>query len=848
MPSSNRNLPHIKLDSGPLTEEFRLSGSGGDSSNIQNVGNRSVHGVRLFREFEDALASEDIDRENQGTIVTFVSFEGLRLALTSLESLSPGEQPVLLSVVSDGTAEWANVWIPENRKGFFLDRLQAYIDTADADSPDNANLVDGIRSIRRATLKEIWTDPPEYFPTNPSTPFWWEVWLRRFSGDEIDRFVEATSDLKIQVLAQYLGFNDRSIVLAHASIEQLSQVYSVLDDIAELRRPSETTNSIANMGPVDQQNWADSLMSRLDSAGRHSPAVTILDTGVQQNHPLLSHSLAESDVHVIDPNWSVRPVCGHGTEMAGLALYGDMAGLLTENHPVTLRHRLESVKMLPDLGSNAPTLYGFVTAQAVDRPEIQAPERRRVFLLATTASDEQLIGVSGAAKATLGQPTSWSSMIDILAFGSDFDEPRAGEIQLNRKGPRTPRLFVISAGNIRDFEPIEADHLDRSDLATIEDPAQAWNAITVGAYAGRDSMAGSDSMFEGYVPVAKRGELAPSSRTTVSTSKTAWPFKPEVVADGGNWAISPDKFAMDRPDSLGLLTTKRHPLGAGQFTTTFDTSAATAQVAEIAADILAEYPDLNPETVRALVVHSAEWTDLMRQHFHPSENKEHLRSMVRRYGMGVPDKTRAIKSAANALTLVAEGRIHPYLQKGKSNDATIRGWHVHRLPWPVEELQALGATEARMRVTLSYFVEPNPSRRGWRDRYRYASHGLRFSVQRPDEAYDSFRERVNIRARSEETSQTSRSTESGWLFGVNHQKSPGSLHTDIWTGSAADLANKSSIGIYPIGGWWKERAKLDDSDRGVDYALVVSIETPEVETDLWTPVYQKVTTQTKIET
>ena len=39
----------------------------------------------------------------------------------------------------------------------------------------------------------------------------------------------------------------------------------------------------------------------------------------------------------------------------------------------------------------------------------------------------------------------------------------------------------------------------------------------------------------------------------------------------------------------------------------------------------------------------------------------------------------------------------------------------------------------------------------------------------------------------------------------------------------------------PVTGWWKEQPWRDRSDIGVRYALVVSIETPETETDIWTP-------------
>ena len=56
------------------------------------------------------------------------------------------------------------------------------------------------------------------------------------------------------------------------------------------------------------------------------------------------------------------------------------------------------------------------------------------------------------------------------------------------------------------------------------------------------------------------------------------------------------------------------------------------------------------------------------------------------------------------------------------------------------------------------------------------------------------------------------------------------------------------MAIYPVAGWWKNRRRLDQSDRGVDYSLVVSIESPEVEIDLWTPVAQQISAEVQIET
>jgi hypothetical protein len=211
--------------------------------------------------------------------------------------------------------------------------------------------------------------------------------------------------------------------------------------------------------------------------------------------------------------------------------------------------------------------------------------------------------------------------------------------------------------------------------------------------------------------------------------------------------------------------------------------------------------------------------------------------------MGVPDLLRATRSATDALTLVVEDVIHPFDGQGR-----MREMHLHDLPWPVDALVDLGETPVRLRITLSYFVEPNPARRGWIRRYRYPSHGLRFDVRRPTESNEEFRKRLNQLALAEEERRPiTQSDASEWYFGPA-QRASGSLHTDIWNGTAADLAHRGAVAVYPVTGWWKQRPEHDHSDRGARYALVVSIETPEVDVDIWTPVAAEVGIPIVIET
>lgn len=207
--------------------------------------------------------------------------------------------------------------------------------------------------------------------------------------------------------------------------------------------------------------------------------------------------------------------------------------------------------------------------------------------------------------------------------------------------------------------------------------------------------------------------------------------------------------------------------------------------------------------------------------------------LLKRYGYGVPNLERALYSASNALTLVAEDTIQPYVKNEKKR-VTLNEMKLFRLPWPLQALTTLGNTRVQMRITLSYFVEPNPAESARDKKLRYASHGLRFAVKLPDEELDAFRRRINKAAREEETAEY-REPDSFWTLGPN-LRDRGSIHSDLWQGPASDLARRGYVAVYPVSGWWKDREHLERYNRIARFSLVVSIVTPPTEIDIYTPV------------
>jgi hypothetical protein len=344
----------------------------------------------------------------------------------------------------------------------------------------------------------------------------------------------------------------------------------------------------------------------------------------------------------------------------------------------------------------------------------------------------------------------------------------------------------------------------------------------------------TDPTLRGYTPIAQANQLSPFSTTSCSWDDK-WPIKPEIVMEGGNMAVDGGGFAT-MCDDLSLLSIHHQP--QTQMLSCFNmTSAAASQAANFAAKIQANYPDFWPETVRALMVHSAEWPEPLKKQFARNDTKTEIKKVLRACGYGVPNLERALYSASNSLTLISQAEIQPFEYRDGRN--RTRDMHIYDLPWPSDILLERHDMQVEMRITLSYFVEPGPGEIGWKDRYRYASHALRFDVNSPGEPREVFVRRINAAARAEDEGHPGTSSASDhWVIGQARDR--GSVHSDIWQGTAAQLADSHHIAISPRIGWWRERKHLGKCESRTRYALIVSIYTPEQEVDIYTPVSQQI--------
>lgn len=680
--------------------------------------------------------------------------------------------------------------------------------------PQYRPLIDAIERVGKAAAQQLWTERDDVFPGQQI--LWFEVWLRRGTSEAdraiiLDQFKKLSQGNGLKVGSGIIKLPEHTIVAAYGQGDSFSKDLALLSCIAEIRRGRDYADYFDSLHPKEQAEWAKDCLARMEVSRPDAPYISVLDTGINRAHPLLSHLIPENDNLTINQAWSAADDDEHGTMMAGLCLFGDLTAVLASREKIQLPANLEGVKIVPpplQRGTDEK-LAGAYTAQGIALAETNAPKRKRVWCIATTMKEPND-----------PTPTSWSAQMDALACGLDNE----GQVR---------RVLCLSAGNIPQLHWI--DYPNSNYKYSVENPAQSWNALCVGAFTELSAVKEKDS----YNPLAAQGALAPTSSTSLPWD-TRWPNKPDVVFEGGNAGHQPANNSTLQLPELLLLSTHAD-FNQGVFGVMGGTSPATALAARFVGQIMSEYPELSPETVRGLIVHSADWTPAMKASI-PTDMQADKRAranfLLRTVGYGVPSLRRALECANSRATMIAECDIQPF--KKENDDIIFNHMHLHKLPWPTKELRKYSQEKVRMRVTLSYFIEPNPGNRGTSN-FRYPSCALRFKVSSPGQTENDLAAEVSKLA-AEEFQKQNRvhvgGTTGGWLLGQACFR--GSVHSDIWEGTAADLLSMQHIAVSPITGWWRTRPSHGRSESRLNYSLIVSLEAENAEIDIYTEIVNEV--------
>lgn len=802
------DLPQQLIDYKPVT--------GGPKKGKSPV-NRNAHFAKVRHSLETAV---NIYNERKKTVEMLLGKgnEPQKVVITFRENPEIKDRIVLKSLDANGMRimsvntidgmTMANVSVPV--EGFSkLDKiLQEYAtENTKKGNPKNQPFIESISNIEYGNFRALWFSQDE-FPKDIYKVQDVELWLDSSDLDEsllVEKFEKICGQLGIIVKQGTLTFKDRIVKIVCASMHDLMLVQQLTELISEIRPSKAVSVDFLDLKPAEAFQWINGLSYR---ELKTLIPICILDTGINSQHPLLNNFVNENALIVVEPHWANGDLKGHGTGIAGLALFGDLKHAIQSNE-LPISGIIESAKILPDTGINEPQLYGAITTDAIYNIEARQPSERRIYTMAVSSPN-----------TLRGMPTSWSASVDRLASGSPDDPEK--------------RLFILSAGNLP--PNLISDYPEANITYSIEDPANSYNALTIGYWASEDNI-----ITPGYDVIAELTDLGPSS-TTSRIWKNTSPYKPDVVFEGGNFGYDKDLNFTANLEELSLLTLS-HDFTRGEYFSSFsETSAATGMAAFFISKLWSQYPNYWPETIRALVVHSATWPRKLLERHAPLRTKQNVESLLRMSGYGCPNLAKAVSSGDQSVNLIVEDTIQPY-----TVDGTLNKMILYSLPWPSSELEKIGGEDVKLRVTLSYFVEPNPGERGWDNKYKYGSFGLRFDFNSPGEESGEFVSRINKKFKDDNQEfDAGESDSSQWLLGPT-LRNRGSIHSDIWSGTALELADKKFIAIYPVSGWWKELKKENRQSSIARFSLIISIETKENNLEIHNEISQLLRVDTEIE-
>lgn len=373
-----------------------------------------------------------------------------------------------------------------------------------------------------------------------------------------------------------------------------------------------------------------------------APIVGVVDSGVASAHELIAGTVVASDAlgTGIEEDQDEH---GHGTMVASILLHGDVPTAIARGLPLRPMCRIASARVL-DAENRFPVeeLWERDLAEAI---EWCAAQGARIVNLSI-----------GDDRSPFRPPRQMSAaaVVDDLAR-------RFGLVIVAASGNAHPADYLDTVDESAAVS-YPAEMLRGHGLGPI-DPATSMLSLTVGGMTHASAASGlSGAETVRRVPMGRPNWPSPITRTGPGPGGSV---KPELVHRSGTLGIEDGRLVSNDAE-LGIVGARA--MAGRLLSWSVGTSFAAPAVSRVAAAVRSRFPNFTAETVRALVLVSAERLALDRAlEGSPAARLEGERFLV---GYGKPSVGRAIESTSHRAVLVAADAV------------PIDGVHIYEIPVP----------------------------------------------------------------------------------------------------------------------------------------------------------------------
>lgn len=659
----------------------------------------------------------------------------------------------------------------------------------------------------------------EPLPSNEITPLDIQLWhtgdskeMNRYIND-IHEVLQSLSDGEMRVTDRYVGdYLCIARIKVNSEILELLLQEEIVKEVDRKPRPSFET-------PQDY-NLPLSAFPEVQSPPEKNCGVLVIDSGVQRGHPLICPALGEATVFPDPGNQRINDNVddgdekhgGHGTGVAGLAVYGDVAEGITKKLFIPSAW-LFSARVTDKNNEYDPDFL--LESQLEEAVQYFTRNYPTCKVINISLGDSRLVCQDDQKQFKL------AAKIDELAYR-----------YLNKN-----LLFIVSAGNhFYDVDSkekflTEYPHYLLLDQARIIDPATSAIALTVGSISlGTGSI--QYPYDAGRQPIARlSGYPSPFTRTGFGIDGM---IKPDLVDFGGDLLLDRSRIIPNEP-GVGILTLAKN-YTSSMFRAYCGTSFSAPRVANIAAQLFTKFPNSTSNMIRALLANSA----LIPTEIPPmlqGGKAEQVKNQIRIYGYGQPNLERSLFSAENYVVLQIDNEAIP-----------VGFFRMYEIPaLPSEFFDKPG--KRSLSVTLAFDPPTRPTRGD-----SYLGVTMEFHVFKnldPEVIKQAFMKASAKNQTEEFTKLSLKDLEKEYGSGIRVNLSPGSQLRSKGTLQKGQTLIKSKRGyssdspLYIVVSCARKWAKEGEVDLQ-RFSLVVSINHSDPEVDLYNRLRAKIATQLRI--
>lgn len=618
------NLPLVRVD----IEYERLKRPGFGNATTRDYG---VHGNKIDQEVRTII--DTLKRPRPVAIKP-----ELILKIQYSNNIQPDElRRSGLEIIGESPNKALIVFSTDLEMEEFRRRITSYSQgPQDSKNPSYNNLIANIEQVSLITSTDRVGPKLGRLTIEDETTYWVDVELWHLGDsttcrEKVREVSQLIANNSGRVTDDYIG---SGIVLLRANVtgKLLGELLEI-DTVRQIDLPPKPTFNVREIPTLEVGDF------NVQSPPDNSAGVCIIDSGVATGHPFLGPAVgyAASFPEKIGGSEDVQ---GHGTKVAGIALYGDVLNSIQNREFVPLSY-LYSARVTNQYNQfDDETL---ITSQM--REAITYFHREygcRIFNISLGDPEKPYVE---------GKQGIWAAVLDEIARELDV-------------------VVIVSAGNYfyhneDDIENILRDYPNYlfTEAARIIEPATAALALTVGSHCEDGGPMRNLFGLETTAALRVIGRDGHPSPFTRSGPGVQGAIKPELCEPGGNQAYNALMRRIVDDRGLSVVTTSRE-LPSELFTFDIGTSFAAPRVAYKASQILNKINDASANLIRALLVHSAT-SPYIEQGGLLSEDQ-----VVNVLGYGVSNPTKILESSQTCVNLFAE------------NTMELDKFHVYELPIP----------------------------------------------------------------------------------------------------------------------------------------------------------------------